>query len=66
MILDLNETPKLHTLTINGRLSVIQQDDFDVHIRAERIFVRAGELFIGSEEEPFTNKATITLLGVQD
>ena len=66
MLLDLNETPNLHTLTINGRLSVIQQDDFDVHIKAERIFVRAGEFFIGSEEQPFTSQATITLLGEQD
>jgi len=28
--------------------------------------VRAGELIIGSEEEPFTNNATITLMGDQE
>ena len=33
---------------------------------AEYIFVRAGEFFIGTEEEPFRNKATITLLGDQE
>ena len=55
MLLDINETPKLKTLTINGRLSFIQKDDFDIHLMAEKIFVRAGEFFIGSEEEPFTS-----------
>ena len=28
--------------------------------------MRAGELFIGSEEEPFTGNAEITLHGMQD
>ena len=37
----------------------------DIHLKAKHIFVRAGEFFIGSEENPFTNKATITLFGEQ-
>lgn len=65
MLLDLNETPKLKTLTINGRLSFLQQDGFDIHLMAGYIFVRAGEFIIGTEESPFTSKATITLLGDQ-
>ena len=65
MILDLSETPKFKTLTVNGRLSFVQREDFDVHLMAERIFVRAGELFIGTIEEPFTSQATITLMGDQ-
>ena len=65
MLLDIEETPKLKSLNINGRLSFIQ-NDIDIHLRAEKIFVRAGEFFIGSEESPFLNKATITLLGKQD
>ena len=35
-------------------------------MRTRQIFVRAGEFFIGSEEKPFENQATITLLGDQD
>jgi len=53
MLLDLNETPKFKTLTINGRLTLLNLEDFDIHLMAEKIFVRAGEFFIGSEEEPF-------------
>lgn len=64
MLLDIEETPRLGTININGRLSFIQ-NDMDIHLQAENIFVRAGEFFIGSEEEPFQNKATITLLGGQ-
>ena len=63
MLLDINETPKLKTLSVNGRLSFVQKDDFDIHLMAERIFVRAGELIIGTEEEPFMSQAVITLLG---
>jgi len=65
MLLDIAETPKLKTLNINGRLSLMRQD-MDYHIRAEKIFVRAGEFFIGSEEEPFENNVLITLLGDQE
>jgi hypothetical protein len=56
MLLDIEETPVFHSLSINGRLSFIQ-NDMDIHLRSEKIFVRAGELFIGSDEEPFTNIA---------
>lgn len=52
MILDLEETPVLNSLTINGRLSFAQTSK-DIHLRSKLIFVRAGEFFIGSEEEPF-------------
>lgn len=64
MVLDLAETPKLGTLSVNGRLSFIQHEDYpSVHLQAHAVFVRAGELLIGSEEEPFAGNATITLLG---
>ena len=65
MLLDLEETPVFKSLTINGRLSFIQ-NDMDIHLRSKQIFVRAGEFFIGSEEEPFANNALITLHGMQD
>lgn len=63
MLLDLNETPYLKSLTVNGRLTFVQKEDFDIHLMAETIFVRAGEFFIGSVEEPFMSQATITLMG---
>lgn len=49
LVLDLEETPIFNSLTINGRLSFIQ-NGMDIHLRSKYIFVRAGELFIGSQE----------------
>ena len=66
MLLDLNETPHLKSLTINGRLTLLNREDFDIHIMTNHIFVRAGEFFIGTEEEPFKSQATITLMGEQE
>ena len=65
LVLDLEETPVFNSLTINGRLS-FAQNGMDVHLRSKYIFVRAGELFIGSAEAPFENQARITLHGNQD
>ena len=64
MLLDLAETPVFKSLTINGRLTFMP--GMDIHLRSKQIFVRAGEFFIGSEEEPFENNALITLHGMQD
>ena len=61
MILDIAETPILKNLQINGVLKF--KLGMDIHLRAKIIFVRAGELQIGTEAVPFTNKATITLFG---
>jgi len=38
----------------------------NINLRTRRLFVRAGELFVGSEEEPFQHNAVITLVGMQD
>jgi len=65
MVLDLEETPILNSIEINGRLSFVQ-DGTNVHLRSKQIFVRAGEFFIGSEETPFAAEALITLHGMQD
>lgn len=54
LLLDLEETPIFNSLTINGRLSFIQ-NGMDIHLRSKYIFVRAGEFFIGSEDQPFEN-----------
>jgi hypothetical protein len=61
MILDIPETPIFKNLQINGVLRFKQ--GMDIHLRSKIIFVRAGELQIGTEAVPFTNKATITLFG---
>jgi len=35
----------------------------DVHLRAQTIFIRGGDFFIGTEDEPFEYEALITLYG---
>ena len=64
MLLDIPETPKLNSLSINGRLSFIQREETpSIHVFTNNIFVRAGELLIGTAEEPFLGNAIITLTG---
>jgi hypothetical protein len=46
MIMDLPVTPKFKVIQINGILNF--KKDIDIHLKAEHIFVRAGELIIGS------------------
>lgn len=49
---DLEESPVFNTLVINGRLSLAVNIP-EIHIKSRSIWVRAGEFFIGSEDEPF-------------
>ena len=69
MIFDLEESPIFELLAINGRLTFQQENvtanltDMDLHLHAHHIFIRAGELIIGTETTPFTKKAKITLHG---
>jgi cell migration-inducing and hyaluronan-binding protein len=46
-------------LTIDGKLSFA--DDRDIGLETEWIYLRGGELDIGSAAHPYTRKATITL-----
>lgn len=55
MIYDLENSPIVDTIQINGRLTFQQGSDLNLH--AKHIFVRAGELIIGTEEEPFEGNA---------
>jgi hypothetical protein len=64
MILDIEETPILDVLDVNGML--IFSDEMDVHLRVHRIFVRAGELHIGNETNRYQHNALITLHGMKD
>src|SRR6187402_1805968 len=56
VVLDAN-TPPLHGLTINGKLSFANNKD--VELTTEWVMVH-GELEIGTEKAPHTRKATIT------
>jgi hypothetical protein len=51
MTLDLAETPELVLLRVNGILRF--KPDMDVHLKAKHIYVRAGELIIGSKDKPY-------------
>mmetsp|Transcript_34116 Transcript_34116/g.25176 ORF Transcript_34116/g.25176 Transcript_34116/m.25176 type:complete len:202 (-) Transcript_34116:2790-3395(-) len=63
MMLDI-DTPILNKLEINGRLTFLNTTD--IHLHAHYIFVRAGELIIGSEEAPYEQNAQITLYGYKN
>ena len=66
MIYDLEgDSPIFQIVTINGRLSFKQESGFTAaqNLRCKQLFIRAGELLIGSEATPFATKATITLFG---
>jgi len=67
MIYDLpGDSPIFKLIIINGRLTFNNPaKPVDLHLRAKHIFVNIGELFIGTEEKPFTAKAQITLHGEQ-
>ena len=56
-----NESVKLKMLTINGRLSF--DDTADRTLKAEHIFVKLGELYVGNTTTPFKHKADIVLYG---
>ena len=58
VLLDI-DPPALRSLTIDGRLSFA--DNLDIGLETEWIYVRGGELAIGSEAQPHTRSATITL-----
>ncbi len=49
----------LRSLTIDGKLTF--SNDRDIELKTEWVYLRGGELHIGSENKPHTRKATITL-----
>jgi hypothetical protein len=64
MVFDLEESPKYKLIQINGILTF--NNESNCHLHAEHIFVRAGELHIGSAEYPYTKEARITLHGLRN
>ena len=61
MIYDIEDSPILEYLEINGRLTFLQGSNLTLNTKY--IFVRAGQLIIGTEEEPFLGNASIVLYG---
>src|SRR5690606_31574451 len=58
VVLDV-DPPALRSLTIDGKLRF--SNDLDIELETDWIYLRRGELHIGSEASPHTRKATITL-----
>ena len=65
MLLDIADTPELGDIVIDGRLT-LKTDIGDIILRATSIWVKTGQFFIGDEENPFPNKATIILDGERE
>jgi hypothetical protein len=64
MIYDLEESPVYRYVQINGRVT-FKTDAPKLHFRAKYLYVRMGELLIGSENAPFAGQAMITLFGMK-
>ena len=68
MIYDLEDgpdTPKYRVIVVNGWLT-FRNRERSYHLKAEHIYVRAGQLHIGSPQEPFLGTARITLYGLKE
>ena len=57
MIYDVENSPVFKMIRINGRLSFKNDSTTALNLRAKHIYVRAGELYIGTKEYPFQNSA---------
>src|SRR5690606_28058639 len=58
VVLDV-DPPALRSLTVDGKLRFAE--DRDINLTTEWIYLRGGELQIGTEDQPYTRQATITL-----
>jgi hypothetical protein len=67
LLVDLDETPILNAVFVEGSISLIFAPDADPnHERffdANYIFVTGGLMEVGTEEFPYTSKLTITMHG---
>jgi hypothetical protein len=64
MQLDLAETPIFDTIEVNGCLHFAGGSDVtEIHLRAKKILIRGGELYIGTKADPYDKVAKITLHG---
>ena len=58
VVLDV-DPPALRSLTVDGKLSFA--DDRDIGLETEWIYLRGGELEVGTEAHPYRHNASITL-----
>jgi hypothetical protein len=64
MTMDIEDTPIYRLVRVNGILNF--KKDIDIHFKAKHIFIRAGELNIGSKEFPYEKNCKIELMGEKD
>jgi hypothetical protein len=63
MIYDLNVSSPVYKLVrVNGNFT-FQQDGKDKHFRCKHLFIRNGQLIVGTKADPFRANATIGLYG---
>lgn len=67
IVYDLADSPIFEVITVNGRLSFMDDKEYipKLNLNAEHIFVRAGELLIGSADARYEAEAQITLFGAR-
>lgn len=65
IIFDLEDTPVFDLITVNGQLSFLDEPAKlpKLNLNCKHMFVRVGNLLIGTEDAPFTADAQITLHG---
>ena len=61
MTMDVADTPIFRLVRVNGILNF--KRGMNITFRAKHIFVRAGELHVGSKEDPFVDNCNIILYG---
>lgn len=61
MTMDLKSSPNFRLVRVNGILNF--KTDIDIEFRARHIFIRTGELHIGTKEHPYLKNCKITLTG---
>lgn len=64
MVLDITDPPVFRSIEINGRLT-IQNDGKTYNLQAYLIYVRKGELIVGTSDKPITGKVVFTLYGTR-
>lgn len=64
MVLDLTDTPVFRSIEINGRLTILN-DGKTYNLHSYLIYVRKGELIVGTADKPITGKVIFTLHGTR-
>jgi hypothetical protein len=64
LVLD-EDTPVFDELVVNGILTFDPTKN-GLTLQAKRIWVKAGKIYIGSKDKPYTNQARIVLHGARD